>query len=458
MSGTRGPRLSLLALALLLGMLAPAAVRGAGVEFVAASGDSSIEGPTRFEGRFRSDERPARVEVLRRLAGQEASNVSEATIDTAAGVYEATVELESGFLPNTTIAYRFRVLTANGASLGPEQRLTIADDSLRWQTLDGRFVRLHWHEGDRAFAQRALQIGDEAVARISDLLGVEETEPIDFFVYGDQARFQRALGPGTREYVAGRAIPETRTLFALIEPSEIGSDWVEVVIPHELTHLVFDTAVSNPYHEPPHWLNEGLAVYLSEGYDEGWRSVLEEAVQADRIVPLSGFVARFPPGEERFRLGYAEGVSAVDFFIRRYSQDTLVELVRSYAEGRTDDEAFRDATGADFAAFDAAWQTDVAGATLEEIGPQPGAAGPRPSGWGSPLPTTRPRLPSGTARPSAPDPGGAGSGTAATAAGIVLAGIAVAVVLVVWSRRRAARPSEPPPGWPPFEPPADPPS
>ena len=38
-----------------------------------------------------------------------------------------------------------------------------------------------------------------------------------------------------------------------------------VVVPHELTHLVFDTAVTNPYHFPPRWLNEGLAVYLSEG-------------------------------------------------------------------------------------------------------------------------------------------------------------------------------------------------
>ena len=23
--------------------------------------------------------------------------------------------------------------------------------------------------------------------------------------------------------------------------------------PHELTHLVFDTATRNPFHEPPHW-------------------------------------------------------------------------------------------------------------------------------------------------------------------------------------------------------------
>ena len=38
---------------------------------------------------------------------------------------------------------------------------------------------------------------------------------------------------------------------------------------------MFDTAVDNPYHFPPRWLNEGLAVYLSVGYDTSDRSAVE---------------------------------------------------------------------------------------------------------------------------------------------------------------------------------------
>ena len=56
-------------------------------------------------------------------------------------------------------------------------------------------------------------------------------------------------------------------LFGLIEPRQINSDWVEEVVVHELSHLVFDAAVSNPFAYPPRWLNEGLAVYLSKGFD-----------------------------------------------------------------------------------------------------------------------------------------------------------------------------------------------
>ena len=40
------------------------------------------------------------------------------------------------------------------------------------------------------------------------------------------------------------------------------------MVAHELTHLVFNENTDNPYHEPPRWLNEGIAVYLSEGYSD----------------------------------------------------------------------------------------------------------------------------------------------------------------------------------------------
>ena len=136
-----------------------------------------------------------------------------------------------------------------------------------------------------------------------------ESEPVDFFVYADQQAFYDALGPATRENVGGEAIAEIRTLFALITPSEIGAAWVSSVIPHELTHLVFDTAVRNPYHYPPRWLNEGLAVYLSQGYGSSDRSTVAAAVSAGTLVPLVALASQFPTTAERFHLAYAESVA-----------------------------------------------------------------------------------------------------------------------------------------------------
>ena len=216
-----------------------------------------------------------------------------------------------------------------------------------------------------------------------------EDEPIDFFIYADQDAFYDALGPGTRENVGGQANAEIRTLFAL--DHAVGhrrSAGSTIVVPHELVHLVFDTAVDNPYHFPPRWLNEGLAVYLSEGYDAGDRSAVESAARAGTLIPLDGLAGQFPTGDGFF-LAYAESVSAVDFFVRTHDQDALVGLIGSYADGLTDDEAFEAAIGMDTAAFNDAWLADLGAVVPERHGPQPAPPGSRPSAWGAPASARR---------------------------------------------------------------------
>src|SRR4029078_11022218 len=189
---------------------------------------------------------------------------------------------------------------------------------------------------DNACPKKALQIAEKAISDTAALLGVTETEPIDFYIYGDQDSFRSALGPGTRENVGGQAHADIRTLFALITPEEIDQPWVGVVIPHELVHLVFDTAVHNPYRFPPRWLNEGLAVYLSEGYGSQDRGQVESGVSANELIPLVALGGQFPTDSDRTFLAYAESVSAIDYLVRQKGQDTLVALVPAYAARLTD--------------------------------------------------------------------------------------------------------------------------
>ena len=135
-----------------------------------------------------------------------------------------------------------------------------------------------------------------------------ETKPVDFYIYADEASFRDALGPGTRENVGGEAIADIRTLFALIPPAQIDDAWVGIVIPHELTHLVFNTAAQNPYHFPPRWLNEGLAVYNSQGYVPSDRQQVDDAAKQGTLIPLDGLTGQFPTSAEKFYLAYAESV------------------------------------------------------------------------------------------------------------------------------------------------------
>ena len=333
------------------------------------------------------DSAPDRVEVLVTTAVGAPPLVAEVPAPSRAGFrrFEYSIASADGpFLPNTPIRVRWRFTTDGVASLGPEVRTVIEDKRFDWQTVSGDVVRVHWYEGDRAFGERALQIGERAVKETADVLGVTEDERVDFFIYADQGAFYDALGPGTRENVGGQANADIRTLFAHIPPSSIDDPWVENVVPHELVHLVFDTAVKNPYHFPPRWLNEGLAVYLSVGYDAADRSAVERAAREGELIPLDGLGGQFPTSADRFGLAYSESASAVDFFVRTHGRDALIQLIRSYADGRTDDEAFTAAIGMDVGKFNDAWLADLGAVAPKRHGPQPAPPGPLPESWGGP--------------------------------------------------------------------------
>lgn len=406
---------------------------------------------------------PFRVELLL-ATGEDGTPLVVEVPPPAAGTtaLRYTLDVSEGhILPNTPLNARWRITQTPDAVpvTGPPVSAVYEDDRFDWQTVEGDIVRVHWYEGGRDFGERALRIGEEAVTSTAALLGVTEDAKVDFFIYGDQDSFYDALGPGTRENVGGQANADIRTLFALITPSEIDDPWVATVVPHELVHLVFDTAVQNPYHFPPRWLNEGLAVYLSQGYSPGDRSAVQRAARNGELIPLDGLAGQFPTTADGFFLAYAESVSAVDFFVRTHSEQALIDLIASYADGRTDDEAFMAAIGQDLAAFDAAWLADLGAEAPVRYGPQPAPPGPQPSVWtagGAGFPSAAP----GASDPGAPSPGvaspratdaslepGVGGGGSAGNGSILLyvvtALVAIGVVTLVSARRRGRESAAP---------------
>ena len=287
-----------------------------------------------------------------------------------------------GVYPNTRVRLGFRVTLDDGQVIDSQPAtIRYEDTRFAWKTLEGDLVRVHWYAGTNGFGARALQIGERAVKEASDLLGVTETEPIDYFIYADQDAFYDVLGPAIRENVGGIALSEIRTLFANIAPSDVNAAWVGIVVPHELTHLVFGTATSNPYHDPPHWLNEGLAVYLSEGYTGGARTNVEQTARHGEIMPLRALVGQFPTTADRFGLAYDESVSAIDHLIATYGQEALVKVIRSYADGVSDDAAFEAALGVDAAGFEAGWLSKLGIGEPVPYGPLPAPPGPLPPSW-----------------------------------------------------------------------------
>jgi hypothetical protein len=406
--------------ALLLGALAlrPATVAAAApsVSFDAPSATAVLLQPLEFQDTFHASVRPARVELVVSTPYVPGSTVQDASVSqTADGSWQASVTQADTGSVNTVYRYAFRVTLPGGVTVtGPSGSVTVVDRRFAWQAISGATVTLHWYGVSTGTARTWLQAAEAAIRRGAAAFGLAGTVPhLDFFIYNDSASFFDAIGSGANADAAGVYIADTHTAFGTVLPSDLGSDWPVTEIAHEVTHHVFEVATHNPYHVPPLWLDEGLAVYYSEGPDQR-AADLQQGISQGRIVPLDGLTGAFPSSTDAFVLSYAEAVSAVDYFLRTHGTAALQRLVATYAHGATDDEAFQAATGGTAATFDAAWLASIGVRPPPTYGPRPAPAGPLPPGWtpsaspngqsaGVPAPTgaTAMRAP-GTAAPDAP--------------------------------------------------------
>ena len=264
------------------------------------------------------------------------------------------------------------------------------------------------------------------------------SEPVDFFIYADQDSFYDALGPSTRENVGGQADAEIRTLFALIPPSQIDDAWVGDRHPARAHAPRLRHGGPQPVPLPAALAQRGARRLRERGLSRRLPLRRRGCGRPAHLIPLSGLVGQFPTSEERFRLAYGESVSAVDFFVRTYGQDALVKLISSYADGRTDDEAFSAAIGVDVAGFEAAWLADLKAETPVRQGPRPAPAGPLPAGW-APAPSPDPNasaFPVASHPPTSPDASSSGDASGAVALAVVVVLVVGGAGLALYARRR----------------------
>ncbi|MGZ6265534.1 MAG: peptidase MA family metallohydrolase [Candidatus Limnocylindrales bacterium] len=333
-----------------------------------------------------------------------------------------------GLAPFQPLTAHFVVTFTDGTvQAGPDIHLTYADDRFNWKSASGKFVTIHWIEGSDTFGQTLLGYGEQAVPKSAAFFGITETKRADFYIYNNQSSFQTALG--VSETIGGQAEAQFRICYAQVGPTDLA--YGSTVVPHELTHIVFNDVTDNPYHSPPRWLNEGLAVYLSEGYGSDNRALVSRAARSGTLVPLAALAGYFALDSARIFLSYAEAVSAVDFMVRKYGKAAIQKLAASYATGTTDDEAFKAALGVDTAAFDKAWLADNGVTASQTYGPQPAPTGPIPPGWNGSTETAPPVAPPSTIPGAGPANGRQNPPDDSDSAAYIMAGLVLLGGLVV---------------------------
>ena len=296
--------------------------------------------------------------------------------------------------PWTPVRIQWRVADAAGNWYASEPEwVYYADTRFQWQHLENDDLVVLWHDKPADFGEKVFEIAQEALQRQRQLFGVDLDIPVRLIIYNNLNEFN-AWHSLALDWIGGEAFPELGITTQIVTTSTPDNYWLQVVVPHEISHLYLYQAAYNPRAPVPVWLNEGIAQYNEFLEDPEAQALVAKAVRENKLIPLTLLDDGFGKhDEERIALGYAESLSAVTYLVETYGEKGLARLLAAYKAGLPTNKAFPEALGVDMGTFQQDWAAWL-GAPRESMN----TPTPWPLATYPPIPT--PRTSSGPVSPT----------------------------------------------------------
>ena len=230
-------------------------------------------------------------------------------------------------------------------SVGVGNRAVDYDPSQRFQEFASQHFHIYFFP-DSLAARDHTSIAaqrESAFRKISELLGVNDPEPVRLFFFPDSETKTRDTGRTGDGWAFDRTIVEVYNEQTKLDPY------------HELTHIL-----AGRLGDPPALFNEGFAVYVSElmGAD-ALKSLGSPGKKVDEVVVAHRKEGKFIPIEKVFTytdigpdesqpfVSYPEAASFVRFLIEKYQLEKFRQAYRSLensedpANVRKNEQTFR---------------------------------------------------------------------------------------------------------------------
>ncbi|MBD3347646.1 MAG: BamA/TamA family outer membrane protein [Candidatus Eisenbacteria bacterium] len=235
---------------------------------------------------------------------------------------------------------------ASGAGATQFGRNKVQYRTFDWKIVQTEHFDVYFYEGCEDLADAAGLIIEQANADYERVLGHELTTVIPVILYASHNEFQQTNVTYTHidEGVGGFT-----ELFKnrVVVPFTGSYDDFRHVLYHELAHVfMFDivygglveSVVRKAYTNPvPLWFTEGLAEYVSQGWDSEAEMIMRDLTIADAVVPLEYLYGGY--------LVYKEGQAVLNFIAERYGEPKVAEIVRGIAKSHDLDRALKEGIG-----------------------------------------------------------------------------------------------------------------
>jgi len=279
--------------------------------------------------------------------------------------WEWDMRRTGGLPPGTVVEYWWTVEDADGDRIETSPaRVQFDDERFAWRSLAEGQVTIHWYEGTESFAEDTMQAVQGSLDWLAEDTGAHLVDPVEIYVYGS-AQDLRSSMVFPQEWTGGVAFTRYGRIAIGIAPNNLG--WGRKALAHELTHLVVHQMTLNPYGGLPTWLEEGLAMRSEGPLSPEFRSYLERAVEVGSLISARSLSSPFSAFAEESYLSYAESYSLVEFLVRTYGKERLLELLEAFRRGSSYDGALTAVYGFDTDGLDRLWREHLM-APAETVG------------------------------------------------------------------------------------------
>lgn len=264
-----------------------------------------------------------------------------------------------GLPPGTEIEYWWLITDDNNLTYETAPT-TISFDDYRyaWNNINSGEISLYWYEGDSGFAEELLYAAQQALTWLELNTGAKLLRAVKLYIYDPRDLLGAMIYP--QEWTGGVAFTRYGTIAIGISPGNIA--WGKRAIAHELTHLVIHQLTFNAYDGLPTWLDEGLAANTEGELNPGYARSLNEAIKTRELIPIRSLASPFSSETNLALLSYAQSYSIVKFMIDEYGQNSILELLNTFQQGTSYDEALLEVYGFDMGELERQWLS-----SLEEL-------------------------------------------------------------------------------------------
>jgi len=237
------------------------------------------------------------------------------------------------------------LLVLSSIALGQYGKNKVTYDEFEWNYIQTENFDIYFYEGGEKLAEFAAPIAEEQINRICNLFNWRMSRRFSLIIYNSHNDFQQTnvtlsdLGEGTggfTELFKNRAVVQFT--------GDYHAFWH--VIRHELLHvvvndLIYGGSIQNVISgrirlNIPLWMHEGLAEYISAGWD----------TEADMIIRDIALNATLPPIRYLNNyLAYKGGQSVYNFIVDKYGVEKVGEIWQNIKSYKSVDKGLKESIG-----------------------------------------------------------------------------------------------------------------